>query len=190
MTRSVWNTKFIRLLAEHMKAGKTKAEICDILGLTPKALQIGTYRFKTQLDNYMTPKAKKVAVEEPVQDDPTNDEPPVVEEEIAIDGTYKTLELDFHVRLYAVDGYSDFPVHGAIRSPRGWESCSWTKTGHFSKDGRRHIYDLVKALPEEKSVWVWQNYKNERKTFLTEYEAEDFKKLRWGMVFKVSIPNE
>lgn len=177
MTRSVWTKKFIRTVADYMHEGKTRAEISELLGLTTMALQVGTSRYKKEIVRAMK-RHKPTVVEQPA----------VVEEEITIDGTYKTLDLNFHVRLYAIDGYSDFPVHGAIRSPRGWESCSWTKTGHFSKDGSRHIYDLVKTLPDEKCIWVWQNHKGERKTFLTEYDAEDFKKIQWGWIYKLSLP--
>jgi hypothetical protein len=176
MTRSVWTKNFIRTVAEYLEEGKTYLEISELLGVTPTAVQVGTSRYRWEISKAMY-RRKQVVVEQPV-----------VEEEIVLTGLYKTLELDFEVRLYAVDGHSDFPIHGAIRSPRGWESCSWTKTGHFSKDGKRHIYDLVKVPLEDKGTWCWVNWMDKHETFLTKHKAEEFKRSHPGRIFKLKDP--
>ena len=64
------------------------------------------------------------------------------------------------VRIYAKDGGSDFPIHGAINHPRrGWEVRQWGKDGKITSVSEFEC-DLVNA-PRRVKVERWINvYKN------------------------------
>lgn len=51
------------------------------------------------------------------------------------------------VRIYAVDGDSEFPVHGAIQGPRDWWLIRWSADGRFSGH-TPNPSDLVEIKPK------------------------------------------
>ena len=56
------------------------------------------------------------------------------------------------VRIYAVDGYGYYPVHGAYLGNDGWVDCTWTLDGrydHFDKNEK--ALDLIE-VPHEVTV--------------------------------------
>lgn len=65
------------------------------------------------------------------------------------------------VRLYAIDGRTNYPVHGAVLGDEGWGIQAWVIDGRFNKDdGHPHMHDLVEVKPRHKRT-VWLNfYKN------------------------------
>ena len=46
------------------------------------------------------------------------------------------------VRIYATDGESESPVHGAYQSTIGWIPVAWTKNGVYL-DGKETGLDLI-----------------------------------------------
>jgi hypothetical protein len=73
---------------------------------------------------------------------------------IDINKKYKTRE-GHNVRIYAVDGYGPYPVHGAVEQKTGvWIIESWTSNGAVSPI-LSGSYDLVEVKPRIKQkVWV------------------------------------
>ena len=58
------------------------------------------------------------------------------------------------VRIYAVDGDGEMPVHGAILTKRGWKVASWTPDGLWAVD-MTHASDLIEVRPRiKREVWV------------------------------------
>lgn len=51
-------------------------------------------------------------------------------------------------RVYAMDGFGNFPIHGAVLTDFGWEICEWTETGCASLEGSPDSLDLVEIPPE------------------------------------------
>jgi len=49
------------------------------------------------------------------------------------DKKYQTRE-GLKVRIYAIDGYGYFPIHGAIKHKEKWRMECWTKNGHIFDD--------------------------------------------------------
>ena len=77
--------------------------------------------------------------------------------QISLDKQYTT--RDGHaVRIYAVDGSSNYPVHGAILYKDGWRLYSWTITGVYS-NGSIDIKDLIEIKPiqDKDPVYAWDN---------------------------------
>lgn len=73
---------------------------------------------------------------------------------IKMGNAYKTRD-GREVRIYATDGGSDYPVHGAVKDTRGmWEAEEWTADGGMSlfeeKGG-----DLVEVKPRiHRECWL------------------------------------
>ena len=87
------------------------------------------------------------------------------------DNTYQTGH-GREVRIYAVDGCSQHPVHGAIKDSNGeWGLCSWSKEGLWSSI-MEHSYNLV-LVPKRHTREVWINmYPNDcSKPHLSESDA-------------------
>ena len=58
------------------------------------------------------------------------------------------------VRIYAVDGKSDYPVHGAVQCFDMWMCMSWSSRG-ICGEGEESKFDLVEVKPRYKlSMWV------------------------------------
>jgi hypothetical protein len=56
------------------------------------------------------------------------------------------------VRIYATDGWSASPVHGAIKVEGEWRFSCWSVRGIHHTD---RAYDLVEVSPRHKrTVWV------------------------------------
>ena len=68
---------------------------------------------------------------------------------ISMDKTYRT-RVGHEVRIYAVDGYRDYPIHGAIMED-GWCVHNWTENGK----GALSRYDLIEVKPRiKRTVWL------------------------------------
>lgn len=64
------------------------------------------------------------------------------------------------VRIYATDGASPYPIHGAILNTNGWSMSMWIADGIHHR-GDTSFYDLVAewiAKPEWPGVAVWHNW--------------------------------
>jgi len=61
------------------------------------------------------------------------------------------------VRIYATDGGSRYPVHGAVCMDDGWLPRQWTEQGELS-NGRLvpSAHDLIEVRPRHKRT-VWLN---------------------------------
>jgi hypothetical protein len=52
------------------------------------------------------------------------------------------------VRIYAVDGGGEFPVHGAIKKPGDiWDSMCWGVNGEWFSVADMDCYDLTEVKP-------------------------------------------
>jgi hypothetical protein len=72
---------------------------------------------------------------------------------ISMDKKYRTRD-GREVRIYALDGISPSPVHGAFLTIDGWATCNWTKTGEKFLVGESFI-DLVEVKPRiKRTVWL------------------------------------
>ena len=70
---------------------------------------------------------------------------------IDINKKYRTRD-GREVRIYATDGWSASPVHGAIKVEGEWRSSCWSVRGIHHTD---RAYDLVEVRPRHKrTVWV------------------------------------
>ena len=47
------------------------------------------------------------------------------------------------VRIYAIDGKLNYPIHGAIKREDGWKSMEWTKEGTYYSAGFNFGLDLI-----------------------------------------------
>ena len=73
---------------------------------------------------------------------------------ISIDKQYRTRD-GREVRIYAVDGSSNLPIHGAIKFDNGWKSSCWNPDGlHFT--GCSNLNDLIEVKPRIKREY-WMN---------------------------------
>ena len=71
---------------------------------------------------------------------------------ISMDKKYRTRD-GHEVRIYATDGISPSPVHGAFLTFDGWATCNWTKTGEKFLAGES--FDLVEVKPRiRRTVWL------------------------------------
>jgi hypothetical protein len=67
--------------------------------------------------------------------------------------TYRTRD-GREVRIYAVDGDADLPVHGAILTKWGWQASTWTPNGLWAVD-MTDGSDLIEVKPRiQREVWV------------------------------------
>ena len=70
---------------------------------------------------------------------------------IDINKHYRT-RVNREVRIYATDGWSASPVHGAIKVEGEWRSSCWSVRGIHHTD---RAYDLVEVRPRHKrTVWL------------------------------------
>lgn len=67
--------------------------------------------------------------------------------------TYKTRD-GREVRIYAVDGDEEMPVHGAILTKHGWKVNSWARDGKWCPNMTDAV-DLIEVKPSiKREVWV------------------------------------
>jgi hypothetical protein len=71
---------------------------------------------------------------------------------ISKDKQYTTRE-GLEVRIYAIDGYGDFPVHGAIKANAVWKQNCWKEDGNSNGYLFESKFDLIEIVPKVK-VWV------------------------------------
>ena len=58
------------------------------------------------------------------------------------------------VRIYAVDGDDEMPIHGAVLTAHGWKVNSWQRSGKWL-DGGNDGADLIEVKPRiKRKVWV------------------------------------
>lgn len=58
------------------------------------------------------------------------------------------------VRIYAVDGDDEMPIHGAVLTAHGWKVNSWQRSGKWL-DGGNDGADLIEVKPRiKRTVWV------------------------------------
>ena len=83
------------------------------------------------------------------------------------------------VRIYAVDGAKDYPVHGAILSEEEWLIDSWAESGQRFGEGDHVPGDLVEVKAE---VWIWQHEDGRRNgsAYRTQKVCEDFNLMAAG----------
>ena len=70
---------------------------------------------------------------------------------IDITKTYQT-RSGLSVRIYAVDGAGPYPLHGAVRTERGWDDEKWNKYGEYVRAGASDL-DLI-------PVKTWRAWKD------------------------------
>ncbi len=59
------------------------------------------------------------------------------------------------VRIYAVDGSDDYPVHGAFLSNHGWKLESWDLNGYWTDPDHEDNVDLIEVKPRiKRDIWV------------------------------------
>lgn len=63
---------------------------------------------------------------------------------IDINKKYQTKDGQ-EVRIYAVDGGGEFPVHGAVLSDEGWSKRDWTAKGIFVHKDIESGFDLIEV---------------------------------------------
>jgi hypothetical protein len=92
---------------------------------------------------------------------------------ISKDKTYRTRD-GREVRIYATDGGSDYPVHGAILGRYGWQQFMWRANGKsYFDDFDDRPTDIAEVKPRIKRT-VWINvYEDDVHRFHTKQEAED-----------------
>ena len=192
MARSVWNRKFICLLVENIKAGKTKAEICDTLGLTQDALRMGMSRFKVQIDKIMNPKQKKVAVEEPLEVYTEEQEElplvlPKLDEDVDFGTDYVTRGDGYEVNILRTNGIEPYCIYGEYKSSRGWRLGVWMRDGSYC-DGLIHPVDLIKkpATPPAE-IWVWCDSEGNHESFSSYEKALNWHHVKGGKIIPVSV---
>lgn len=72
---------------------------------------------------------------------------------IAIHKKYRTRD-GREVRIYATDGWGDYPVHGATLRNGQWEINTWTLDG-TDWGNENSYFDLVEVKPRiERTVWL------------------------------------
>jgi len=58
------------------------------------------------------------------------------------------------VRIYAVDGDEEMPIHGAILTKHGWKVNSWARDGKWCPNMTDGV-DLIEVKPRiKREVWV------------------------------------
>ena len=75
---------------------------------------------------------------------------------IDINKKYRTRD-GREVRIYAMDGYGSYSVHGAVLTEEGWFPRCWTEHGELSHARLAHsAHDLIEVCPRHKRT-VWLN---------------------------------
>jgi hypothetical protein len=74
---------------------------------------------------------------------------------ISKDKTYRTRD-GREVRIYATDGGSDYPVHGAILGRYGWQQFMWRANGKsYFDDFDDRPTDIAEVKPRiKRTVWI------------------------------------
>lgn len=72
----------------------------------------------------------------------------MLQEQVLLDVRYLTrddirLERTSTVRIYAVDGFGDYPVHGAVLVHGEWVAVCWKANGRYNADDSDHKFDLI-----------------------------------------------
>jgi hypothetical protein len=66
---------------------------------------------------------------------------------------YRTRDGE-EVRIYAVDGDEEMPIHGAILTEHGWKVNSWGRDGKWCPNSTYGV-DLIEVKPRiKREVWV------------------------------------
>lgn len=66
---------------------------------------------------------------------------------------YKTRD-GHEVRIYALDGDEEMPVHGAVLTKHGWKVNSWARDGRWCPNMTDGV-DLIEVTPRiQREVWV------------------------------------
>jgi hypothetical protein len=66
---------------------------------------------------------------------------------------YKTRD-GCEVRIYALDGDEEMPVHGAVLTKHGWKVNSWARDGRWCPNVTDGV-DLIEVKPRiQREVWV------------------------------------
>lgn len=87
---------------------------------------------------------------------------------IDINKKYRTRD-GREVRIYATDGWSASPVHGAIKVEGEWRFSCWSARGIHHTD---RAYDLIEVRPCHKRT-VWLNvYSNNMTSYETKKDAD------------------
>lgn len=80
---------------------------------------------------------------------------------IDITKSYRTRD-GREVRIYAVDGDDDYPIHGARQdAPSKWISTCWAVNGFFYTGDRKDPSDLIEVREKHtRTVWIniYQHY--------------------------------
>ena len=78
--------------------------------------------------------------------------------QISLDKQYTTRN-GHKVRLYAVDGGGEYPIHAAVFIDGMWKSNTWTVKGCYYMDGTIDNLDLIeiKPLQDKDPVYAWDN---------------------------------
>ena len=87
--------------------------------------------------------------------------------------TYRTRD-GREVRIYAVDGDGEFPVHGAFLTKHGWKVEAWSSSGRWQNDCE-DVCDLIEVKPRiKREMWV-NLYPDDSLILLdTKAEADDY----------------
>lgn len=84
--------------------------------------------------------------------------------------TYRTRD-GREVRIYAVDGRGEWPVHGAVKNPDGECHTTWRPDGRWCSDDTPS--DLIEVRPRiQRKVWV-NVYHNGVNAFRTREYADE-----------------
>ena len=77
--------------------------------------------------------------------------------QISLDKQYTT-KNGCKVRIYAIDGGGNYPVHGAYKDDKGWKTSIWTIDGYNCSYTISNL-DLIEIKPiEDKDpVYAWDN---------------------------------
>jgi hypothetical protein len=80
------------------------------------------------------------------------------------------------VRIYAVDGDGECPIHGAVKNPTGWHPMIWYSDGRFTNTKVSEFGpDLIEVRPRiKREVWV-NVYRDPRGGYHeSKYEADRY----------------
>ena len=76
------------------------------------------------------------------------------------------------VRIYAVDGDEDMPIHGAILTKHGWKVNSWASDGKWCPNMSDGV-DLIELKPRiKREVWV-NVYRGRETDWVTMHDERD-----------------
>lgn len=62
------------------------------------------------------------------------------------------------VRIYALDGASTYPIHGAVSFDGGWLSDCWQRDGRCATSGVGKAYNLIEASPKRSTQYWLRHY--------------------------------